>query len=98
MNLLIFTPVLPEIAITIVSMFLLIIGVFKKNEKTYTTISNLAILSLLAVLFLIFSGSVPKGVSFGGSLITDSFSLYLNAFNTFQTLLSKKNQKIARFD
>ena len=77
MNLLIFTPVLPEIAITIVSMFLLIIGVFKKNEKTYTTISNLAILSLLVVLFLIFSGSVPKGVSFGGSLITDSFSLYL---------------------
>ena len=65
MNLLIFTPVLPEIAITIASMFLLIIGVFKKNEKTYTTISNLAIFSLLAVLFLIFSGSVPKGISLG---------------------------------
>ena len=68
-------------------MCLLIVGVFKKSEKTYSTISNLAILSLLLALFLIMTGNVPIGSSFSGSLITDHFSLYLKALILISSII-----------
>ena len=87
MSFLLYTPILPEILLTIASMCLLIIGVFRRNERTYTAISNLAILSLLIVLLTIVTGRVPEGVSFGGSLITDSFSLYLKTLILISSLI-----------
>ena len=87
MNFLLYAPILPEFTLVVASMCLLIVGVFKKSEKTYSTISNLAILSLLLALFLIMTGNVPIGTSFSGSLITDHFSLYLKALILISSII-----------
>jgi len=77
MNMFIYMPLLPEIMLSIMSMVLLMVGVFRKNENSYEIVSNLAIISLLLITAIILSGSISDGVAFGNSLIADSFSQYL---------------------
>jgi NADH-quinone oxidoreductase subunit N len=79
MNSILFLPILPEIFLTIISMFLLILGVFNKGENAYTLVSNFSIISLLITLFFVISGMIPQGLSFGSSLISDDFSIFLKA-------------------
>ncbi|MEL0232441.1 MAG: NADH-quinone oxidoreductase subunit NuoN, partial [Hyphomicrobiales bacterium] len=87
MNMLIYMPLLPEILLSIMSMVLLMIGVFSKNENAYSMVSNLAIATLVLITAIILSGSISDGIALGNSLIVDSFSQYLKILILVSTII-----------
>ncbi len=87
MNMLIYMPLLPEILLSIMSMVLLMIGVFSKNENAYSMVSNLAIATLVLITAIILSGSISDGMVLGNSLIVDSFSQYLKILILVSTII-----------
>ena len=105
MNMFIYMPLLPEIMLSIMSMVLLMVGVFRKNENSYEIVSNLAIISLLLITAIILSGSISDGIAFGNSLIADSFSQYLKILILVSTIIILivsniylKNIKLLKFE
>ncbi|MEK9794594.1 MAG: proton-conducting transporter membrane subunit, partial [Hyphomicrobiales bacterium] len=87
MNMLIYMPLLPEILLSIMSMVLLMIGVFSKNENAYSMVSSLAIATLVLITAIILSGSISDGIALGNSLIVDSFSQYLKILILVSTII-----------
>jgi NADH-quinone oxidoreductase subunit N len=87
MNMLIYMPLLPEILLSIMSMVLLMIGVFRKNENAYSIVSGLAIATLVLIMAIILSGSISDGIALGNSLIVDSFSQYLKILILVSTII-----------
>lgn len=87
MNMLIYMPLLPEILLSIMSMVLLMIGVFSKNENAYSMVSSLAIATLVLITAIILSGSISDGMVLGNSLIVDSFSQYLKILILVSTII-----------
>ena len=55
MNTILYLTILPEIFLTIITMFLLMVGVFNKGENSYNLVSNFSIAGLLITLLFIFS-------------------------------------------
>ena len=86
MNTILYLTILPEIFLTIITMFLLMVGVFNRGENTYNLVSNLSIAGLLITLLFILSGVIPQGTSFGNSLISDNFSIYLKSLIIISTI------------
>ena len=76
--------VLPEIFISLSIMFLLILGVFKKNSSKF--IQNISLLVLLITAVIIFNETlgIEEIILFNGSVIID----YLSSFMKIVTLLA----------
>ena len=76
--------VLPEVFISLSIMFLLILGVFKKNSSKL--IQNISLIVLLITAVIIFNEtmSIDKKILFNGSVIID----YLSSFMKIITLLA----------
>ena len=75
--------VYPEIFLSVFIMFLLLLGVFKKNSSNF--VYNLSIVSLIIILFLNFNNYNTSSIYlFSNSYKTD----YLSIFMKFLTLLS----------
>ena len=76
--------VLPEIFISFSIMFLLILGVFKKNSSKF--IQNISLLVLLITAVIIFNETfgIEETILFNGSVIID----YLSSFMKIVTLLA----------
>ena len=75
--------VFPEIFLSVFIMFLLLLGVFKKNSSNF--VYNLSIVSLIIILFLNFNNYNTSSIYlFSNSYKTD----YLSIFMKFLTLLS----------
>ena len=60
MNTILYLTILPEIFLTIITMFLLMVGVFNKGENSYNLVSNFSIAGLLITLLFILSGVIRK--------------------------------------
>ena len=94
-----FNFILPEIFISLSIMFLLILGVFKKNSSII--VHNLSIVSLLIAGILILNNPVDKVVIlFGSSYIIDSLSSFMKILTVlgsiFVLLISTKYLKILK--
>ena len=76
--------VLPEVFISLSIMFLLILGVFKKNSSKF--IQNISLLVLLITAVIIFNETlgIEETILFNGSVIID----YLSSFMKIVTLLA----------
>ena len=105
MNTILYLTILPEIFLTIITMFLLMVGVFNKGENSYNLVSNFSIAGLLITLLFILSGVIPQGTSFGNSLISDNFSIYLKSLIIISTIIILivsnvylKNIKLLKFE
>ena len=94
-----FNFILPEIFISLSIMFLLILGVFKKNSSII--VHNLSIVSLLIAGILILNNPVDEVVIlFGSSYIIDSLSSFMKILTVlgsiFVLLISTKYLKILK--
>ncbi len=67
-------PVLPEILLAIAGMGLLLLGAF--NAASARTVSYLAALVMLALIFVVRSGAGDTVVTFGGLFVVDQFSAF----------------------
>ena len=81
------------------------VGVFNKGENSYNLVSNFSIAGLLITLLFILSGVIPQGTSFGNSLISDNFSIYLKSLIIISTIIILivsnvylKNIKLLKFE
>ena len=75
--------IFPEIFLSIFIMFLLLVGVFKKNSSNL--VYNLSIVSLIIILFLNFNNFKTSSLY----LFNDSYKLdYMSIFMKFLTLSS----------
>ena len=73
-------PVMPELFLAVVSMALLMLGVFQKDDegqKTARTISVLGVISLALTLLLTVTLSGGRMTAFGGLFVVDSFASFL---------------------
>ena len=105
MNSILYLTILPEIFLTITTMFLLMLGVFNKGNNSYNLVSNFSITGLFITLFFILSGAIPQGSAFGNSLISDNFSIYLKSLIIISTIIILiasnvylKNIKLLKFE
>ena len=85
--------ILPELFISISLMFILLIGVFKKNSSLL--VYNLTIISLLILIILLINlRSLPSNSFFGSSYLIDELSNYMKiitvASGIFVLLTSSK--------
>ena len=76
--------VLPEIFLSLSIMFLLILGVFKKNSSKLIQNISLIVLVITAVIIFNETIDVEQTVLFNGSIIID----YLSSFTKILTLLA----------
>lgn len=81
-----FVIALPEIILTLGGMFVLLFGVFKKNDATQTTL-HIALGVILGVLFLETSSSLITQTAFSGLYVTDYFAVSLKSFILFSAFL-----------
>ncbi len=98
-----FFPALPEIFISISSMVLLLIGVFKGNKSTFL-ISFLAIFSMFIALILCLLGPNNQ-VAFSNIFIVDEFSVFAKVFILFGSIATLamsfnylKNEGMEKFE
>src|SRR5579863_5467720 len=73
-----FLPALPEIALAVAAMLLLLIGVFR-GERSTRLVSWLAVLVLIGILVLAARFDSAKQIAFYGMFITDPFALFMKA-------------------
>ncbi len=77
--------ILPEIFLSLSIMFLLMIGVFKKNSSTL--VLNLSILSLFILIALVFNlSSLDETFIFNGSYIVDNISNYMKILTALSAI------------
>lgn len=81
-----FVIALPEIILTLGGMFVLLFGVFKKNDATQTTL-HVALGVILGVLFLELSSELVTQTAFGGLYVTDYFAVSIKSFILFSAFL-----------
>ncbi len=93
-------PALPEIALALGALALLMVGAFSRAEAT-RTVTTLSILLLLLVLGLVVL-TFREGVTFSGTFVSDAFARYLKVLVLVGALLailmSTAYARAARFD
>jgi NADH-quinone oxidoreductase subunit N len=99
-----FLPALPEIALAVAAMVLLLIGVFR-GETSTRLVSWLAVLVLIGVLVLAARLGVDRRVGFYGMFVTDAFALFMKALVLIGSAVSivmamryNDDHQIARFE
>ena len=70
-------PALPEIFLAVMSMALLMVGVFQKEEKAGRSVSYLAIATLVVTIAIVGVVTDGRASTFGGAFVTDSFAVYV---------------------
>jgi NADH-quinone oxidoreductase subunit N len=95
---------LPEIALAIFAMAFLMVGVFRKGE-TFTLVSVLSIVALMAIAMLVLAASSGKVTAFGGAFIVDDFARLLKFIAIFAAILAivlsmkfLETMRMARFE
>lgn len=98
------TPAFPEIFLAIVTLFLLVLGVSRKNDDSQT-ISNLSLFGLIAVTAVMFRFSQETFSTFNGMYVTDGFAVYMkililigSAVTIFMSARYAERQQISRFE
>jgi len=99
-----FLPALPEIALAIAAMVLLLIGVFR-GETSTRLVSWLAVLVLIGILVLAARLGIDRRIGFYGMFVTDAFALFMKALVLIGSAVSimmamrfNEDQGIARFE
>ncbi|HZK91026.1 MAG TPA: NADH-quinone oxidoreductase subunit NuoN [Stellaceae bacterium] len=99
-----FLPALPEIALAIAAMVLLLIGVFR-GEGSTRLVSWLAVLVLIGILILAARLGLDRHVAFYGMFVTDAFGLFMKALVLIGSAVSivmamryNEEHQIARFE
>lgn len=97
-------PAFPEIFLAIVTLFLLVFGVLRKNDDT-VSVSNFGLFALISVGVVLMRFCGESLSTFGGMYVTDAFAVYMkmlvvggSAFSLFMSLRYTQNQRIARFE
>jgi NADH-quinone oxidoreductase subunit N len=97
-------PAFPEIFLAIVALFLIILGVSRKDEDS-VTVSNFSLFGLIAVAAVMFRFCNESFTTFGGMYITDSFAVYMkvlvlsgSAITIFMSARYMERQRISRFE
>lgn len=98
-----FAPALPEIALAVISMALLMLGVFLRN-RVDEVVNTLAVLGLAVVAVLVLMTGEP-GEAFGGVFVVDALAKVMKLLVLFATAVAivmsvnfLKQEKIARFE
>ncbi|HRI76315.1 MAG: NADH-quinone oxidoreductase subunit NuoN [Alphaproteobacteria bacterium] len=98
------TPAFPEIFLGLVTLFLIILGVARKDEDN-TTVTNFSIFALIAVAAVMFRFSHETFSTFNGMFVTDGFAVYMkilillgSAVTIFMSARYVENQRMARFE
>jgi NADH-quinone oxidoreductase subunit N len=99
-----FLPALPEIALAIAAMVLLLIGVFR-GEASTRLVSWLSVLVLIGILALAARIDPTRQTAFYGMFVTDGFALFMKALVLVGSAVSiimamryNDDQQIARFE
>ena len=99
-----FLPALPEMALAVAAMVLLLIGVFR-GEGSARLVSWLAVLVLIGILVLAGRLGIDRRVGFYGMFVTDAFALFMKALVLIGSAVSivmamryNDDQQIARFE
>ncbi|MDP2205508.1 MAG: NADH-quinone oxidoreductase subunit NuoN [Alphaproteobacteria bacterium] len=97
-------PAFPEIFLAIVALFLIVLGVSRKEEDS-TTVSNFSLFGLIAVAAVMCRFCNESFTTFGGMYITDSFAVYMkvlvlsgSAITIFMSARYMERQRISRFE
>jgi NADH-quinone oxidoreductase subunit N len=99
-----FLPALPEIALAIAAMLLLLVGVFR-GEGSTRLVSWLAVLVLVGILVLAARLGLDRHVAFYGMFVTDAFGLFMKALVLIGSAVAivmsirfNEEHQIARFE
>jgi NADH-quinone oxidoreductase subunit N len=99
-----FLPALPEIALAIAAMALLLVGVFR-GEGSTRLVSWLAVLVLIGILILAARIDFERQTAFYGMFITDGFALFMktlvlvgSAVSIVMAMRYNEEHQIARFE
>jgi NADH-quinone oxidoreductase subunit N len=99
-----FLPALPEIALAVAAMALLLIGVFR-GEGSTRLVSWLSVLVLIGILLLAARQGLGRHIAFYGMFITDAFGLFMKALVLIGSAVSivmamryNEEHQIARFE
>jgi NADH-quinone oxidoreductase subunit N len=99
-----FLPALPEIALAIAAMLLLLVGVFR-GEGSTRLVSWLAVLVLVGILVLAARLGLERRVAFYGMFVTDAFGLFMKALVLIGSAVAivmsirfNEEHQIARFE
>jgi NADH-quinone oxidoreductase subunit N len=99
-----FLPAMPEIALAIAAMVLLLIGVFR-GEGSTRLVSWLAVLVLVGILVLAARFDIDRRTGFYGMFVTDPFALFMKALVLIGSAVSivmamryNEEHQIARFE
>jgi NADH-quinone oxidoreductase subunit N len=99
-----FMPALPEIALAIAAMLLLLIGVFR-GETSTRLVSWLSVLVLIGILVLAARIDLTRQTAFYGMFVTDGFALFMkvlvlvgSAVSIVMAMRYNEEQRIARFE
>jgi NADH-quinone oxidoreductase subunit N len=99
-----FMPALPEIALAMAAMVLLLIGVFR-GEGSARFVSWLSVLVLIGILVLAARFDAERHTGFYGMFITDPFALFMkvlvlvgSAVSIIMAMRYNEDQRIARFE
>jgi NADH-quinone oxidoreductase subunit N len=99
-----FLPALPEIALAIAAMVLLLVGVFR-GEGSTRLVSWLAVLVLIGILILAARIDFERQTAFYGMFITDGFALFMktlvlvgSAVSIVMAMRYNEEHQIARFE
>lgn len=97
-------PAYPEILLAVLSLVLLMVGVFRKKDD-YSFVANLGVFALIAV-GLVMARFCREGMStFGGMFVTDSFAVFMKtlvlggaAVSMIMSARYAEENRIARFE
>jgi NADH-quinone oxidoreductase subunit N len=99
-----FVPALPEIALAVAAMALLLVGAFR-GESSTRLVSWLAVLVLIGVLVLAARLGLDRHVAFYGMFVTDAFGLFMktlvlvgSAVAIIMAMRFNEEHQIARFE
>lgn len=97
-------PAFPEIFLAIVALFLLVLGVARKDDDG-VTVANFSLFGLIAVAAVMCRFCDESFVTFGGMYVTDSFAVYMkilvlagSAVTIFMSARYAERQRISRFE
>lgn len=99
------SPAFPEIFLAVVTLFLLVLGVARKNDEDGSTVANFSIFALIAVTAVMCRFSSETFSTFNGMYVTDGFAVYMkililigSAVTIFMSAKYAERQRISRFE
>lgn len=99
-----FLPAFPEMFLAFMALLLLMFGVSRK-EESFRPVSNLSVLTLLAVIGVVLKYCGETSVTFGGMFIADSFGAFMkvlvllgSAVSILMSIRYAERMRITRFE